>query len=164
MKEMHVTPIPPEVLAQIRADIKSALTRLAPYRLALTPDERHKMLKMGDKTLSFVEKAQNYIHLYPSLCPSYLDIAGFDSDMSDAIGLRSIHIAARQLSDSIDDTMMAAGSDAYRTALVFYNAVKVAATQNVPGAKEIYADLKARFPGTRHKKREPLPSDGDAAL
>jgi hypothetical protein len=109
---------------------------------------------MGNKTLSFVEKALEYARRYPQLCPSYLNIKDFDIDMADAIGLRTVHISARQLFDNIDDTVMIAGSEAYKAALIFYNAVKAAAEQNIPGAKEIYSELKARFPRMKHKQEE----------
>jgi hypothetical protein len=46
---------------------------------------------------------------------------------------------------------MVAGSEAYQTALLFYNSVKTAAAQDIPGAKEIYEELKARFPSRKHK-------------
>jgi hypothetical protein len=154
MDDKHVIPIPPEVLAQAQANIDAANTLLAPYLLPLTPDERHNMAKMGDKTLSFVEKAQNYAHKYPQFCPSYINVASFDVDMTDATGLRTVHISAKQLSDDIDDTVMIAGSEAYLTALMFYNAVKAAAAQGIPGAKEVYGDLKARFPSIKRKKGE----------
>ncbi|MDR1341614.1 MAG: hypothetical protein LBK58_16425, partial [Prevotellaceae bacterium] len=127
MENRHVVLIPPGVLAQAQTQINALNTLLAPYLLPLTPDERHDLPKMGDKTLSFVEKAKDYAHQYPQLCPSYLDIPAFDIDMADATGLRTVHIAARQLSDNIDDTVLVAGSEAYQAALVFYNAVKAAA-------------------------------------
>jgi hypothetical protein len=153
MEDKHVTPVPPEVLAQAQSYLNTLNALLAPYLLPLTPDERHDLPKMGDKTLSFVEKSKDYAHQYPQLCPSYLDIAAFDADMADATGLRTVHITARQLSDNIDDTVLVAGSEAYQSALVFYNAVKAAAAQDIPGAKEVYNDLKNRFPGVR-KSRE----------
>jgi GrpB-like predicted nucleotidyltransferase (UPF0157 family) len=78
----------------------------------------------------------------------------FDTDMTDATGLRTLHISAKQLSDDIDDTAMTAGSEAYQAALVFYNAVKAAAAQDIPGAKEVYADLKTRFPHVKRKSDE----------
>jgi hypothetical protein len=109
---------------------------------------------MGNKTLSFVSKAQDYAHQYQNLCPSYLNLAAFDTDMSDATGLRTVLIAAKQLSDNLDDTVMIAGSEAYQAALVFYNAVKAAAAQDIPGAKEVYTDLKTRFPRVKRKNEE----------
>jgi GrpB-like predicted nucleotidyltransferase (UPF0157 family) len=154
MDDKHVIPIPPEVLAQVQSLIDSALALLSPYLLPLTPEERQSLPKMGDKTLSFVEKALNYVHHYPQLCPSYLNVNNFDVDMTDATGLRTVHITAKQLSDDIDDTVMVAGSEAYQAALVFYNAVKAAAAQDIPGAKEVYNDLKTRFPRVRHKNEE----------
>jgi hypothetical protein len=154
MEDKHSIPVPPEVLAQAQANIDATLALLAPYLLSLTPEERRDLPKMGDKTLSFVEKAQDYVHQYPTLCPPYLNLTGFDTDMTDATGLRKVHIAAKQLSDNIDDTAMIAGSEAYQAALIFYSAVKAAAAQNIPGAKQVYDDLKARFPRVKRKNEE----------
>ncbi|MDR2361358.1 MAG: hypothetical protein LBD91_01350 [Prevotellaceae bacterium] len=43
-------------------------------------------------------------------------------------------------------------SEAHRSALVFYNAAKAAAKQDILGTKEVYNDLKARFPSIKRKK------------
>jgi hypothetical protein len=151
MDNKHVLPIPPEKLAQAQLKIDEAIAILAPYVLPLTPQERIELPKMGDKTLSFVEKAHDYAHHYPHFVPSYLNVTDFDTDIADAIGLRVLNTSAEQLADNIDDTVMVAGSEAYQAALVFYHAVKAAAAQDVPAAKEIYNDLKTRFPHKKHK-------------
>jgi hypothetical protein len=49
---------------------------------------------------------------------------------------------------------MVAGSEAYQAALVFYKSVKVAAAQDIPGAKAVYDELKTRFPGGKRKSGE----------
>ncbi|MDR1154728.1 MAG: hypothetical protein LBL04_08440 [Bacteroidales bacterium] len=49
---------------------------------------------------------------------------------------------------------MVAGSESCQAALVFYNAVKAAAAQDIPGAREMYSDLKARFPSIKRKPNE----------
>ena len=151
MEDRHVQPIPPNILAQAQTKIDEANAMLAQYLFSLTPKERSEMLKMGDKTLSFVEKTHDYVRHYPALAPSYLDTAAFDADMADATGLRVLCTTARQLADNIDDTAMIAGSEAYHASLVFYNAVKAAAEQNIAGAKEVYNDLKTRFPRGKRK-------------
>jgi hypothetical protein len=46
---------------------------------------------------------------------------------------------------------MVAGSEAYQSSLIFYNSVKMAARQDIPGAKAIYEELKKRFPGPKHR-------------
>jgi hypothetical protein len=38
--------------------------------------------------------------------------------------------------------------------LIFYNSVKAAAAQDVPGAKAVYEELKQRYPGGRRKRTE----------
>jgi hypothetical protein len=58
------------------------------------------------------------------------------------------------LEEGVDDTEMIAGSEAYQAALVFYKSVKVAAAQDIPGAKAVYDELKTRFPGGKRKSGE----------
>lgn len=48
-------------------------------------------------------------------------------------------------------TRMLVGSEAYMSALMFYNAAKDAARHNVQGAKAVVEDLKKRFPSTKRK-------------
>jgi hypothetical protein len=48
---------------------------------------------------------------------------------------------------------MIAGSEAYQAALMFYKSVKMAAAQDIPGAKAVYEELKTRFPQTGRPKR-----------
>jgi TolA-binding protein len=62
--------------------------------------------------------------------------------------------ATLQLHEYTDDTAMTSGSEAYQAALIFYNSVKMAARQDVPGAKAVYEELRKRFPGTRRKPGE----------
>jgi hypothetical protein len=50
------------------------------------------------------------------------------------------------LEEGIGDTEMIPGSEAYQAALVFYKSVKMAAAQDIPGAKAVYEELKTRFP------------------
>jgi hypothetical protein len=57
--------------------------------LPLTSAERHNLPKMGDKTLSFVGKVQDYVQQYPQLCPSYITVAKFDVDMTCTTGFGS---------------------------------------------------------------------------
>jgi hypothetical protein len=60
-------------------------------------------------------------------------------------------IALRQLTDTLDDTRLLAGSEACDAARAFYKYVKVAAAENLPGAKAVYAALRERFPYIRRR-------------
>jgi hypothetical protein len=156
MKNHHNRAIPAQIQEQVQNLLKQISELLAPYALALTPAERHELPKMGEKTLSFVEKAHELAQQNPSIRPPYLSMTDFDADFSDALGLRSLHLTARQIEEIISDTMMSAGSETYQAALVFYSAAKIAAEQNVPGAKAMYEELRVRFPRGR---RKPAPSE-----
>lgn len=152
----HAQAIPDTVLTQVQTKIGEIQTLLAPYMLALTPEERRELPKMGPKTISFVEKAFDFAKQNPNLVPPYLDIDAFGTDFKDAHGLWTAHNAIRQLDEGLGDTEMAAGSEAYQFALLFYNSVKMAAAQDVPGAKAVYEELRTRFPqrGGRHGTSE----------
>jgi hypothetical protein len=84
MDNQHVNPIPPGVLAQAQAYIDGAINELLPYLLTLTPTERHGLAKMGEKTLSFVSKAYEFAEHNAQFRPSYLNMAEFKVDVTDA--------------------------------------------------------------------------------
>jgi hypothetical protein len=150
----HVQSIPQDVLTQAQTKINEVKTLLAPYIVALTPSERHELPKMGEKTISFVEKAYDYARQNPNLVPPYLDMTAFGTDFEDAHGLWTLVNSIRQLEENTGDTEMTAGSEAYQAALVFYKSVKMAAAQDIPGAKAVYEELKTRFPGGKRKTGE----------
>jgi hypothetical protein len=155
MKEnIHIQTIPQDILNQAQTKIQEVLTLLAPYILALTPSERQGMPKMGEKTISFVEKAYDFAKQNPNLVPPYLEMTAFGTDFTDAHGLWSLHNLVLQLEEGVSDTEMTAGSEAYQAALVFYKSVKMATAQDIPGAKAVYEELKTRFPGSKRKTGE----------
>ena len=161
MKEnAHAQAIPQNILAVAQTKIQEVMTLLSPYMLALTAAERQGMPKMGEKTIAFVEKAHGFAKQNPNLVPAYLEMDAFDIDFGDAHGLWKLHNLVSQLETVIDDTEMTAGSEAYQAALIFYKSVKMAAAQNIPGAKAVYEELKTRFPvvkrktGTRERESE----------
>ena len=151
----HNQAIPPEILDQAQAKIVEVATLLKPYLLALTTTEKQELPKMGPKTLNFVEKSHEYAHENPNLVPPYLEMGEFDTDFADAHGLWKLYNHVRQLQDGIADTQMTAGSEAFQSALIFYNSAKVATSQSIPGAKAVYEELKRRFPRGKRQQDDP---------
>jgi hypothetical protein len=123
----HVQSIPQDVLTQAQSKINEVKTLLASYIVALTPSERHELPKMGEKTISFVEKAYDFAQQNPNLVLPYLDMTAFGTDFEDAQGLWTLVNSIRQLEENVGDTEMTAGSEAYQAALVFYKSAKMAA-------------------------------------
>jgi hypothetical protein len=151
MDDKHAIQIPADIVLQVKNLVQQANNILLPYVTPLTPLERRTIAKMGEKTLSFVEKAHEAAVENPNLVPPFLNMASFNIDFADAHNLWSLHLATNQLHENVDDTTMTAGSEAYQASLIFYNSVKMAARQDIPGAKAIYEELKKRFPGPKRK-------------
>jgi hypothetical protein len=151
MNNIHNQSIPQEVLDKAIAKINEAGAILKPYLLTLTSTERSDMLKMGDKSSAFVQKALEYSKTNPEFAPGYLNLDDFDIDFADSQNLISALNTVTQLTNGIDDTKMVAGSESLQAALLYYGGVQKAVDMNIPGAKAIYEELKLRFP-VRTKK------------
>ncbi|PZX15919.1 hypothetical protein LX69_02113 [Breznakibacter xylanolyticus] len=150
---LHAQQIPAQTLTEVQRKLTEVTTLLRPYMASLTVADRQVLPKMGEKTLAFVTKAREYAGQQPELLPAYINKADFDIDVADAVNLIALKSQIDQMASLIDDTMLLAGSEAYTASLAFYNSVKQAARQNVPGAKVIHDDLSARF-ATRSRKVE----------
>ncbi len=147
----QVITIPPDIIEQGVNLANQLTTLLAPYMEALSAQERHGILKMGDKTIAFVSKALEYAQANPQFAPPYMNTKELADDVAVANGLTQIEQPVQSLSLQLDDTIMVAGSHAYAAALMYYKAVKAATVSNVPGAKAIYDDLSIRFDRVRKK-------------
>lgn len=148
--------IPDETVTEVVALIKQVQEKLNPYLIALTPEERQSRPKMSDGTSPFVQKCLEFCSSDPQFAPPYLDVAGFQNDMTDWNKLMSIYYPIMQLAQNLDDTTLEAGSESYSAALTYYSSVKQAAKLSVPGSKPIYNDLKQRFTKSPSSNVEPV--------
>lgn len=145
MDNKHIQSIPADVLTQVNAKLNEIITLTKPYMVTLTPDERHNMLKKGDKSNSFVTKTFEYSKTNPEFIPAFMNVADFEIDLNDSNNLVGPVSLATQICNALDDTMMVAGSEAYYAALYYYSNVQQSANVNIPGAKAILEELKKRF-------------------
>jgi hypothetical protein len=149
--------------AEKKAIIDDALNKLyselMPNLVTLTAEQRQEMLKMGDKTLAFVQNSIKHADTTPSLVPSYLDMDEMKKDLAATEELRPIMLKMENLFNAVVDTYMVAGSEAYGGGLLFYNSVKGGLKANIPGAEEAYEDLRKRFPGRPSKKADEAESE-----
>lgn len=139
-------------LTEINSAISTLREKLLPVLKTLTADEKSAIPKMGDKTVAFVNKALEHCSSNPDLAPPFLDIAEFRSDVNSAETLRLLYAPLLQITDSLSDSILMAGSDAFSAALMFYNSVHYAKKSNVSKAGTIYSDLSNRFPGKKRGK------------
>lgn len=132
---------------------------LVPKLIALTLEGRNELPKMGDVTLGFVTKALEYAKSHPTLVPTFTDVTELETDLLGAAVLSGYLRRLNILMSGLSDTAMLSGSEAYVAALSFYQNVKLAAKNNIPGAQAIYADLSERFPGRPKKHVAPATSN-----
>jgi hypothetical protein len=147
--------IPEETIAAVLENLQNCKNLLDPYVLALTPEERQSILKMGDKTVATVLKTKDYVVSNPQFVPSYMNVEEFVADATVVNQLTPITNLATQLSRNVEDTIMVAGSEALQEALLYYGQVKEAASKGIPSAEPIYDDLKQRF-AKKPKKVQPI--------
>lgn len=131
-------------LASIQTKI-TEIRALLPFLVSLTNAERIRLPKMADGTTPFVGKALSYAESTPALVPPYLDVVELKQDFALAQALGDVLRTLGQLTQSVQDTQTAVGSEAYAAALTFYQTTKQAAKMGAPGANAIYQDLKGRF-------------------
>lgn len=137
--------VPPEAIQTARDSSNVVATTLKEYLIALTPEERRKLPKMGDKSLAFVEKVVEYAQTATEFVPPFMDVPEMKNDYEAAMSLNTVLRPLVETVENLSDTILACGSDAYKAALLYYNSVKSAAKNNVPNAKAVYDDLKKRF-------------------
>ena len=144
--------ISPEDLKKAQEILAGLDAILKPYLVALKPEERAKLPKMGDKTLPFVEKVTEYCEANPEFVPVYMNVENLKIDFQAVNDLTILFRSVEQLANGLNDTIMLSGSEAYTNALTYYNSVKEAGKKNVPNAKTVFEDLKKRFEKAKYKK------------
>jgi hypothetical protein len=156
MQNRHTQSIPPAVAEQLRGLLQQAVELAAPYAIALPPEDKQRLPKMGPKSLAFVERAHEAAQANPGWRPIFLDMTEFDADFADAHGLWQLRNDADKLTDILSTIVTLSGSEAYQQALTFYSNVKFLAPK-VTGAQTLYEELRALLPLGKRATPSPPP-------
>ena len=142
-----------ELSASDMAEIKDAIAKIQeklPFLVNLTTEERRRLFKMGDKSLGFVSNSLNAAQSNPDILPANFDLDELSRDYQLATTLTDLLINLQQLSEKVDDTLLAVGSEAMNSSLSIYDYVKAAAKRQ-PGLKSVAAQLGERFKSLRSR-------------
>ncbi len=143
--------VEPDAIKEILAALKTISHHL-PALLALSPEDRSGMLKLGPKSEKFVGACRDMAIANPELVPPVYDLPEFIKDVDLFETFNKFAPQIHQLSEGIDDTQKVAGSEAMTTALLLYGTFKDA-RKIVPGLDGALGELGARFKrGPRKKK------------
>ncbi|MCU7810698.1 MAG: hypothetical protein KZQ77_05610 [Candidatus Thiodiazotropha sp. (ex Notomyrtea botanica)] len=128
-----------------------------PFLIGLSNKKKRSLNKMGDKSRAFVDSALNIVKQNPDILPATLDVAELEKDILFYERLYPINIALSKLSELVDSTLIAAGSDAYTGALDVYAYAKI--NSGVSGLEELRGMLGNRFKGRGVKKEAEAPEE-----
>jgi len=120
-------------------------TELLPLLVALTVENKRSLPLVGERLINFIEQAVKSADQNPNLVPPYLKLEDVKVDMEAWKYLNGISRELEHLLSLLNDTAALSGSEAYSSMLSYYNYLKQAAKDGVPGAKPIYDDLKHHF-------------------
>ena len=133
-----------EVLAKFQ-EIKALL----PFLINLSAEEKRAMATISTERGAMDETFHREMTAHPDLVPSYVDSAELARDRELRLDLLEILQAAREVTDTLEDTAHAAGSDVLLAYLAFYSNAKQAAKRGVPGTGTLTDNLARFFPNTR---------------
>ncbi|MBD2100057.1 hypothetical protein [Leptolyngbya sp. FACHB-261] len=114
---------PPAKLEAVLAEIAELRSHFS-FGVSLTPQERRLMIRIGDKTRSFVRTAVEVATENQQLMPGFLDVAEMQRDLELTESLSPVLEALAELQSLIEDTYIAAGTEAYTAARVAYRSAR----------------------------------------
>lgn len=97
-----------------------------PFLVDLTPEERRALPKMGESSRGFVAQALEIASQNEDILPRSFDVAEMRKDVDLLNALQPVLTALSQLSELVEDTYMAVGSEAYTGALHVYQYARAA--------------------------------------
>ncbi|MBW4563582.1 MAG: hypothetical protein KME32_21045 [Mojavia pulchra JT2-VF2] len=133
----------PEDIRDIKAALQTIQKKL-PFLVNLSTEERRKLVKMGDKSLAFVNNSVTAAQSNREILPASFKVEELVQDYQLATTLTELLTSMRQLTEQVDDTLLAVGSEAMSSSLTVYDYVKTAA-KKTPGLKTLAEQLGERF-------------------
>ena len=133
----------PQDIQEIKAALQTVQKKL-PFLITLSTEERRKLVKMGDKSLAFVNNSVTAAQSNREILPATFDVEELVRDYQLATTLTELLISVQQLAEQVDDTLMAVGSEAMTSGLTVYDYVKTA-SKKTPGLKTVAEQLGERF-------------------
>ncbi len=153
--------------ALTKADRDAVMTAIStiksklPFLVDLTAEERKALPKMGDKSQAFVTKALEVATQNPDFLPRAFDLDEMRRDVELFETMYPIVVALSQLQELVDDTAMAAGSEAYAAALQVYHYAK--ASGQGSGMEGMVNEMGQRFTRKPRKAKAGAATAGKAA-
>ncbi len=136
----------------------SALEARLTALVALKPEERRGLTKMGDKSEAFCRQTLTVLAQNPQVIPPSFDLVEARADLAAVDVLRPRLARLRRLTERAEDSEMALGSDVMNASLEGYALLKVSGrNQGLEGLRQA---LSARFGKTARRAEPSTPAGG----
>jgi hypothetical protein len=142
-----------EVKTEILQKIGEVKGRL-PFLVTLQPADIQGLFKAGDGYAPFVEKAYHVVCDHPSIMSGIFNTDEFKRDFQLAKDLDPIENQLIELTEAVQNTLIAVNSDAMGGALEVYAAVQQNKNK-IPGLNTLADDMSEFFKKSKRKKPEP---------
>ena len=136
--------IPQEQETQVIQYVKD-IESLLPFLIGLNSKERMRLAKLSRKRVDMVERSFIHATSIPRYLPSFVTLEGFKQEVDLRDSLQRIAAEIDSLREKIDDTIILVGSEAYRSARLFYKTIKAAASVGEEDAERIAKDISYHF-------------------
>lgn len=105
------------------------------------------LTRLDDGRIPFADKGLFYGGQQPMVVPPFTDLAEYKKDLEFVKATSRVGAELMSFAEMVNDTRIAAGSDAYQAALSIYSSSKAAAKQGVPGTQTIVDEMGKLFNG-----------------
>lgn len=127
-----------------------------PFLIAMNANQKKRIAKMGEVYKPFVELAIGVVNEHPNIISPLFDKLEFLRDFKLYQNLTEIYEKSVALTEALDNTILAAGSDSFKESLQVYGAV-FANKDKVPGLEDIAARMSAYFEKKKSDKKDTPP-------
>ncbi|GAA5077995.1 hypothetical protein [Lysobacter panacisoli] len=158
MQNLISMQLSPSDLQEVDAALETLRRVFAPM-IALEPQQRRELTKMGDKSETFCRQTLTVLASNPQIVPPNLGLAEAQADLAVLDALRPRALQLQQLSERATDTMLALGSDLMSVSLEGYGLLKVSGRNEA--LKDARRALSVRF--TRSGRGAAVEEDTPAA-
>ncbi|WP_293894326.1 hypothetical protein [Flavobacterium sp.] len=117
-----------------------------PFLINLSVAERKRFRKMGPKSVDYVNDNLTGANQFPNSLPGDFPVAEFAKDVTLLNKLYPLLVASQALTEGLNDTILALGSDAMKQGDEVYGFLKLAAKTDA-NAKELVSQIGRRFRG-----------------
>lgn len=120
------------------------------FLVKLEAEKKKELLRPGNRYEPFIEKAMAVLDTHPQIISPLFNVEEFRRDYALFKGLIPILNELKSLTEAVDDTVFASGSDCFSAALDVYAAVQLN-KDKIAGMDTIYQEMKEFF--TKSKKK-----------